>query len=188
MASLSSPSVVGVFADDVRAQQAVAALRAAGVAPERITVAGDAAAARVPVMGRQGERESPFILRLLIIIVLWSVAGTGVGAAIGVAFGAVGIGPQGMKGLVIQTVSWAIFAHLMAGMWAGYVLLANRGGMSQTNRRGGSENANPARPERVLVRVACADGEMAAVEAELRANGAGGIGRYAADGRALPPG
>jgi hypothetical protein len=177
-------SVVGVFTDFPRAQQAVAALHAAGVAPERITLAGDASAARIPAMGRPGERESPFMLRLVLIIVFWSIVGTAVGLVMGLVFGAVGIGPQGVAGLLIQTVSWAIFAHLIAGIWAGYALLANRGSQQQPVRTA----ASAAAPGRVLMRVACTEPEVAAVEAALRDSGASRIGRYAADGSVIAAG
>lgn len=43
----------------------------------------------------------------------------------GVAIATV-FGPDGTDGLIIQAVSWAIFAHLLGGMWAGYWLLADR--------------------------------------------------------------
>ena len=36
------------------------------------------------------------------------------------------VGPPGTEGLIIQVVTWAIFAHLIIGMWAGYLLLADR--------------------------------------------------------------
>lgn len=182
----SAHSVVGVFADYARAQQAVGALQAAGIAPERISLAGDAAAARIPAMGRPGERESPFIVRLVLIIVVWSIIGTGIGIVMGLVFGALGIGPRGVGGLLIQTVSWAIFVHLLAGMWAGYALLANRREQPAPVRTAASATANA--PGRVLVRVDCTDAEASAVAAALRASGASRIGRYAADGSAITAG
>lgn len=49
------------------------------------------------------------------------MAGTGLGALVWLIFG-----PEGMTGLVIEAVVWGIFGHLIAGMWAGYILLADR--------------------------------------------------------------
>jgi len=63
--------------------------------------------------------------RIVLVVIGWSVIGTGMGAALG-AILAVTIGPSGTQGLIIQVVSWAIFAHLLIGMWAGYILLADR--------------------------------------------------------------
>ena len=176
--SVPAASVVGVFADRAAARAAVAALTDGGVATEGITVARGAEDVRVPVMGRAGERERGFLWRLAVIVALWSIVGTGVGVGMGAAFGARGIGPQGVSGLLIQTVSWAIFAHLIAGLWAGYALLSNR-------QRPTTDAAAPHKGGPVVVRVACGDGTLAAIEARLRACGATAVGRYDADGRQI---
>ncbi len=63
--------------------------------------------------------------RIVLIIVVWSVFGTALGAGLGVLIAQV-FGPDGTDGMIIQGVSWAIFAHLLAGMFAGYYLLADR--------------------------------------------------------------
>ena len=65
--------------------------------------------------------------KIVLIIALASAVGTALGAALG-AFFAFTIGPSGTSGYVIQIVSWAIFMHLLIGMWAGYLLLADRSG------------------------------------------------------------
>lgn len=70
--------------------------------------------------------EGAFLWRAVVLIALWSVAGGAIGAAIGAGLWALGIGPGGTTGLIIQVASWAIFWHLIVGMWAGYALLADR--------------------------------------------------------------
>jgi hypothetical protein len=60
-----------------------------------------------------------------VIIVLWSVLGGIIGAPIGWLL-AETIGPEGTSGLVVQLVSWIILGHLIAGMLAGYFVLADR--------------------------------------------------------------
>lgn len=67
------------------------------------------------------------MVRLVLIIAAWSVAGTAVGGAIG-ALLSYTVGPHGTEGFILQVVSWAIFAHLIIGLWAGYALLADRSG------------------------------------------------------------
>ena len=72
-----------------------------------------------------GERR--FIGRVVLVVAFWSIIGTAVGAGLGAAL-SLTIGPSGTSGLIIQMVSWAIFAHLLIGLWAGYLLLADRSG------------------------------------------------------------
>jgi hypothetical protein len=62
---------------------------------------------------------------VLIIIVLWSIAGGVFGAGFGWLL-AETIGPDGTAGLILQAVSWIIVGHLIAGMLAGYFVLADR--------------------------------------------------------------
>jgi len=67
------------------------------------------------------------MVRVVVIIMLWSIVGAGIGAGLGAAL-SLTIGPSGTSGLIIQMVSWAIFAHMLGGIWAGYLLLADRSG------------------------------------------------------------
>ena len=62
---------------------------------------------------------------MLVTIVLWSIAGAVPGAAFGLLL-AETIGPEGTAGLILQVVCWMIVGHLLAGMLAGYALLADR--------------------------------------------------------------
>jgi hypothetical protein len=70
-------------------------------------------------------REARFLWRVLVIIVLWSILGGIIGAGVGWLL-AETIGPQGTAGLIVQLVSWIILGHLIVGMFAGYVVLADR--------------------------------------------------------------
>jgi len=74
-----------------------------------------------------GAREAGFMGRIIVVIVLWSILGGVIGGGIGLMI-ATFLGPSGTEGLVIQGVSWMISGHLIAGMLAGYLLLADRTG------------------------------------------------------------
>lgn len=74
----------------------------------------------------RGSRHGRFLWRFTVIVVLWSIVGVAVGAALAVLFAWAGIGPGGRQGLVLQMVTWIIFWHLMLGLWAGYGMLADR--------------------------------------------------------------
>ena len=102
------------------AQEAQRRLIADGVPPADVSLAVGA-----PSLVQESAREGQVMWRIVVIIVLASAAGTAIGAAFGAAL-ALTIGPAGTSGLIIQVVSWAIFAHLLIGMWAGYLLLADR--------------------------------------------------------------
>jgi hypothetical protein len=60
-----------------------------------------------------------------VAILLWSVVGAIPGAAFGWLL-AQTIGPEGTAGLVMQVVCWTIVGHLVGGLLAGYLLLADR--------------------------------------------------------------
>jgi hypothetical protein len=110
-------TLVATFASENAALAAARAIRQA-FSPETTV---DPATNASPPSGREGR----FVLRLVLLIAAWSVAGTAIGALFGTALSYT-VGPHGTEGLIIQVVSWAIFAHLMIGLWAGYVLLADR--------------------------------------------------------------
>ena len=77
------------------------------------------------VLPDPGAREARFLWRVLVIIVLWSIAGGIIGAGVGWLL-AETIGPEGTAGLIVQLVSWIILGHLIVGMLAGYFVLADR--------------------------------------------------------------
>lgn len=97
--------------------------RTAGQLLAATGVASDAI--EVEPVGQPAQREGRFLARFVLIVVLWSVAGTAVGAALG-ALLSYTVGPHGTDGLILQMISFAVFAHVLIGMWAGYVLLADR--------------------------------------------------------------
>jgi len=80
-----------------------------------------------PSMAQESGGEARVMGKIVLIIALASTVGTAVGAGLGAAF-AFTVGPPGTSGYIIQIVSWAIFMHLLIGMWAGYLLLADRSG------------------------------------------------------------
>lgn len=91
---------------------------------ERLAAAGiDPAAIRVSVQA--ADREKSFIVRLVVAIALWSITGAAAGVALGALIWLL-LGPEGTTGFIIQAVVWGIFGHLLAGLWAGYLLLADR--------------------------------------------------------------
>lgn len=122
------------FASDAVADAAVTTLERAGFRAGRAQ----------PPAGASPGTERVF-WRIVVQIVIWSTIGTAIGAAGGLALALAGIGPDGTGGIVLQTVSWGIFGHLIAGLWAGYVVLTNR-----TSLDLGSG-------DRPLVRVRCRD-------------------------------
>jgi hypothetical protein len=63
--------------------------------------------------------------RFVVIVAACSIAGTAAGAALGAALSYT-VGPHGTEGLILLVVTWAVFAHLLIGLWAGYILLSDR--------------------------------------------------------------
>ena len=106
------------FSTKGAANAAATALGDVGVSVDQLAIEDESYGA-VPA------REARYIVRLVIIIVVWSVIGGGIGAPIGVAL-ALTVGPEGTTGLILQVVSWAIMGHLIVGMLAGYIVLADR--------------------------------------------------------------
>jgi len=103
---------------EAEAEAAANALREAGIPAASIDLQHN-------VLLEARAREGRLVSRVLVIIVLWSIAG----GVIGVGFGwllAETIGPEGTAGLIVQLVSWIIVGHLIAGMLAGYFVLADR--------------------------------------------------------------
>jgi hypothetical protein len=114
--------VTAVFPDSRRAAAARDRLIAVGVPAANMAVC-DATVTKATETASEGR----FMGRVVLVVAFWSIFGTVVGAGLGAALSFT-IGPSGTSGLIIQMVSWAIFAHLLIGMWAGYVLLADRSG------------------------------------------------------------
>jgi MFS family permease len=110
-------SVTSDFADPRSAVRAVRSLADAGFTA--------AASSPMDTLFQASHRENRFMRQVVLYIILASILGTAAGAAIGAVLSYT-VGPSGTEGLIIQMVSWAIFAHLIVGMWAGYLLLADR--------------------------------------------------------------
>ena len=110
--------------------------------------------------------------RVVLVVAFWSIIGTVVGAGLGAALSFT-IGPSGTSGLIIQMVSWAIFAHLLIGLWAGYLLLADRSG----------REIGAGRP--VILTVRCGTIDETFLGGQLRALGATGVeaGEHAGTGQ-----
>jgi hypothetical protein len=109
-----STHLTAAFESESDARAALEALVVAGIKREQISL-----------RTTTPNTEAPFLTRLVITIVLWSLAGGVIGAALGALLWLL-LGPSGTGGLIIQIVSWIIFGHLIGGLWAGYVLLADR--------------------------------------------------------------
>lgn len=123
----------------------IASLTEAGIDPDTI------------VLSVPDARESSFITRLVIAIALWSVVGAVVGVGLGALIWLV-LGPEGETGFVIQAVVWGIFGHLIAGLWTGYLLLADRT----------QEDLPHDRPDMsVTLTVVCPDDATAAIVADV---------------------
>jgi hypothetical protein len=118
MAARPQTKIQATYANPADAEAAAAALRAAGVPPTAIDLQFD-------VLPEARAREARFFWRVLVVIVLWSIAGGVIGAGFGWLL-AETIGPEGTAGLILQLVSWIIVGHLIAGMLAGYFVLADR--------------------------------------------------------------
>lgn len=112
--------VRATFQSQAEADTARERLMGSGLREEDISsVSGDMA------MVAASAREARTMGRIVVIIVLASVVGTVIGVLTGASLHVL-VGPEGTSGLIIQVVSWAIFAHLLVGMLAGYLLLADR--------------------------------------------------------------
>jgi len=110
----SSTDLTAAFESESDARAALEALVETGIDREQISL-----------RTTTPDTEAPFLTRLVITIVLWSLAGGAIGAALGALIWLL-LGPSGTGGLIIQIVTWLIFGHLIGGLWAGYVLLADR--------------------------------------------------------------
>jgi hypothetical protein len=72
-----------------------------------------------------GRSEGGFMARFVVIVAACSVLGTAAGAAFGAVLSYT-VGPDGTEGMILLVVSWALFAHLLIGLLAGYFLLSAR--------------------------------------------------------------
>lgn len=141
------------FSKRGHAEAAVAAVVEAGISPSSVEL-------QHGVLPETRDREGRFIWRVLVAIVLWSIAGAVPGATFGWLL-AETIGPEGTAGLVVQVVCWTIVGHLVAGMLAGYALLADRS----------AEEMPPDRPISLLSVRDVPEGDVRRVRRLLKATG-----------------
>jgi hypothetical protein len=140
------------FVEPSDAEAAFTALIEAGIARTSIDL-------RNGVLPEARQREGRFLSRVLLIIVLWSIAGALPGAAFGFLL-AKTIGPAGTAGLIVQIVCWTIVGHLVGGMLAGYFVLADRTQREMT----------PDRPLTLLTDRDIAEGDSKNVQRLLRSH------------------
>lgn len=141
------------FAQALAAEVLAAALTDSGIPRASIEV-------QHGILPEARTREARFVWRVLIRIVLWSIAGAAPGAAFGWLL-AETVGPEGTAGLIVQVVCWMIVGHLLAGMLAGYALLADRS----------AEEMPPDRPVSLLTVRNVPEGNVQRVRRLLKATG-----------------
>ena len=144
-------TITAVFRAPAKAETAAAALAESGI--PRISIE-----LQHGTLPEARHREARFVWRVLVAIVLWSIAGAVPGAVFGWLL-AKTIGPEGTAGLIVQVVCWTIVGHLLAGMLAGYALLADRS----------AEEMPPDRPVSLLT-VCVPEGDLRRVRRLLRAS------------------
>jgi hypothetical protein len=142
------------FPNPAAAEAAANALREAGIPPASLHL-------QYNVLPEARASEGRFVSRVLVIIVLWSIAGGVIGAGFGWLL-AETLGPEGTAGLIVQLVSWIIVGHLIGGMLAGYFVLADR-----TQRE-----MPPDRPVSVLTVYGLADDDAQKARDFMRSHGA----------------
>ena len=148
--------IVAAFPEAVSARAAMERLRDAGFASGDLELMGAAPAVR-PAAGEGPD--APVLGRVFWQIVLWGIVGAVIGGVIGFALTALGVGPDGTAGRALQIAGWAMFAHIIASLWAGYVVLGTRSTRDLTWQ--------PQRSCRVLVTVRTAAGRAGAELAAL---------------------
>jgi hypothetical protein len=114
---LSDPISVA-FRTPSEAEAAAAKLIEHGIPATSINVEHD-------VEANSGPREAGFLWGIVVAIVLWSIVGAVPGAAFGWLLAEL-IGPEGTEVMIMYVVCMTILGHLVAGMLAGYALLADR--------------------------------------------------------------
>ena len=114
----STVEIHASFAHRAAAEAAATALSESGIPHSAIDLEHG-------VLPEARTREARFVWHVLIAIVLWSLVGAIPGAIFGWILAEI-IGPEGTAGLIVQVVCWMIVGHLLAGMLAGYALLADR--------------------------------------------------------------
>ena len=103
-------------------------------------------------------RDRPLVWRIFWRGVLWSLVGTPVGALLGLTLGLAGLE---VINLWFTVLLWALFGHLLGGMWGAYAALSTGDAWEMTFQD------VEGMPIVVAVRI---EGDAARVERVLRAN------------------
>jgi hypothetical protein len=115
--------VTATYADMAAARRAIDALQYGGIDPSQIRLLGAAADAARAADARTdtSARDVPMIWRVFWRGVLWSIIGAPAGAVAGLALGLAGFVAINIW---ITIAVWALFGHLMGGMWGAYAALS----------------------------------------------------------------
>lgn len=151
--SAAGHEVLVAYPDMDGARRAIEALQMNGISPSRIALVGEGAehAKRAPSRNTAAG-DAGITGRIFWRALWWSVWGGIAGVVAGVLLWAA-IGPGDAMGLILWTVTWGLFAHLMGWLWGAYTGLRNGAAWELTFQ--------PADRGRILVKVTCAGREEA---------------------------
>jgi hypothetical protein len=143
----------GAFPGEAAARQAVARLRAEGMAQDNIEVCRDGGVASPP-------SDMPAMSRVFWSGLIWSIVGGAIGAGAGLVVGLLDLGVPGTPTTIaIQITAWAMFGHVLGALLGCYLALDT-----------GDRFANKAShhdPAATLVRVRVSSAEAASRAEEI---------------------
>jgi hypothetical protein len=116
--SAADSAITATFATRSEAEAAAETLAESSIPKSAIDIKHE-----IPPEGARGE--AGFLWGVVVAIVLWSIVGAVPGAAFGWLLAEL-IGPEGTEVMIMYVVCMTILGHLVAGMLAGYALLADR--------------------------------------------------------------
>ncbi len=166
--------VTATYGDMGAARRAIDALQYGGIDPAQIRLLGAAldAARAADARTDTSARDMPMIWRVFWRGVWWSIIGAPVGAIGGLALGLAGFVAINIW---VTIGVWALFGHLMGGMWGAYAALSIGSAWEMTFQ---DVEGTP-----VVVAVRAEGSEQAArVEHLLRGSGPTGVAVSAAPG------
>lgn len=152
--------IAATYGTMAAARKAIDDLQYGGVDGSRIRLLGAAADAARAADARTNSaaRDRPLVWRIFWRGVLWSLVGTPVGALLGLTLGLAGLE---VINLWFTVLLWALFGHLLGGMWGAYAALSTGDAWEMTFQD------VEGMPIVVAVRI---EGDAARVERVLRAN------------------
>ncbi|MBF6600918.1 MAG: hypothetical protein IVW36_10460 [Dehalococcoidia bacterium] len=156
--------VSATYGSAAAARRAIEALQYAGIDPSQIRLLGAAvdAARAADARPNASGRDLPMVWRVFWRGLLWSVIGTPAGALVGLALGLAGFVAIN---LWITIALWALFGHLLGGIWGAYAALSIGDAWEMT-----FQDAEAA-PVIVSVRIEGSSGQLGRVEQLLRDGG-----------------